>query len=58
MIYSRDNERLRIAVLETTDGRLQYRGVGGTKFDPALRARIQQVLDDSVPKFMPRPVVR
>jgi hypothetical protein len=58
MIYSRDNERLRIAVLETADGRLQYRGVGGTKFDPALRARIQQVLDDSVPKFMPRPVVR
>jgi hypothetical protein len=58
MIYARDNERLRIAVLETADGRLQYRGVGGTKFDPALRARIQQVLDDSVPKFMPRPVVR
>ena len=58
MIYARDNERLRIAVLETADGRLQYRGVGGTKFDPALRARIQQVLDDSVPKFQPRPVVR
>jgi hypothetical protein len=58
MIYSRDNERLRIAVLETADGRLQYRGIGGTKFDPALRARIQQVLDESVPKFQPRPVVR
>ena len=58
MIYSRDNERLRIAVLETADGRLQYRGIGGTKFDPALRAKIQQVLDDSVPKFQPRPVVR
>lgn len=58
MIYARDNERLRIAVLETADGRLQYRGVGGTKFDPALRAKIQQVLDDSVPKFQPRPVVR
>lgn len=58
MIYSRDAERLRIAVLETADGRLQYRGVGGTKFDPALRAKIQQVLDDSVPKFQPRPVVR
>lgn len=58
MIYARDNERLRIAVLETADGRLQYRGIGGTKFDPALRAKIQQVLDDSVPKFQPRPVVR
>lgn len=58
MIYSRDNERLRIAVLETADGRLQYRGIGGTKFDPSLRAKIQQVLDDSVPKFQPRPVVR
>lgn len=58
MIYSRDRERLRIAVLETAGGRLQYRGVGGTKFDPALRAKIQQVLDDSVPKFQPRPVVR
>jgi hypothetical protein len=58
MIYAKDNERLRIAVLETADGRLQYRGIGGTKFDPTLRAKIQQVLDDSVPKFQPRPVVR
>ena len=58
MIYSQDEQRLRIAVLETANGRLQYRGVGTTKFDPALRARIQAVLDASVPKFAPRPVVR
>lgn len=58
MIYARDTERLRIAVLETAEGRLQYRGIGGTKFDPVLRAKIQQVPDDSVPKFQPRPVVR
>lgn len=58
MIYSQDDQRLRIAVLETRDGRLQYRGVGTTKFDGPLRARIQAVLDASVPKFAPRPVVR
>ena len=58
MIYSQDEQRLRIAVLEAANGRLQYRGVGTTKFDPALRARIQAVLDASVPKFAPRPVVR
>ena len=58
MIYARDAERLRIAVLETEGGRLQYRGIGGTKFEPALRQQIQSVLDDSVPKFQPRPVVR
>lgn len=58
MIYSQDEQRLRIAVLETANGRLQYRGVGTTKFDPALRARIQAVLDAAVPGFAPRPVVR
>lgn len=58
MIYARDATRLRIAVLETEGGRLQYRGVAGTRFEPALRQQIQSVLDDSVPKFQPRPVVR
>jgi hypothetical protein len=58
MIYSQDEQRLRIAVLEMANGRLQYRGVGTTKFDGALRARIQAVLDASVPKFAPRPVLR
>lgn len=58
MIYAQDDQRLRIAVLETANGRLQYRGVGTTKFDPAMRARIQAVLDASAPKFGPRPVVR
>src|ERR1700761_5767227 len=35
MIYAQDETRLRIAVLETANGRLQYRGVGTTRFDPA-----------------------
>ena len=58
MIYAQDDQRLRIAVLEMADGRLQYRGVGTTRFDPELRARIQAVLDAAVPKFAPRPMVR
>jgi hypothetical protein len=58
MIYAQDDQRLRIAVLETANGRLQYRGVGTTRFDGPLRARIQAVLDAAAPKFGPRPLVR
>jgi hypothetical protein len=51
MLFARDADGTRIAVLETDGGALRLRSVGQAGFTPDMSRRIRAVLDASIPQF-------
>jgi hypothetical protein len=51
MIFAREGNRTRIAVLEMNGGQLRVRSVGESGFTPEMVSRIQAFLDASLPQF-------
>jgi hypothetical protein len=51
MIFAREANRTRIAVLEMSGGQLRVRSVGQAGFTPEMVSRIQTFLDASLPQF-------
>ena len=51
MIFAREGNRTRIAVLEMNAGQLRVRSVGEAGFTPEMVSRIQTFLDASLPEF-------
>jgi hypothetical protein len=51
MIFAREGNRTRIAVLEMNGGQLRVRSVGESGFTPEMVSRIRAFLDASLPQF-------
>ena len=51
MIFAREANRTRIAMLEMSGGRLRVRSVGQAGFTSDMVSRIQTFLDASLPEF-------